>query len=75
MEATPVVLPGQEGEATGRTDSRGTVPVGEGHALGRQAVQVRGLDLCLGIAIGNAGHPHVVGVENDHIGSFGRLTR
>ena len=74
VEAAPVVLSSQESEPARRADSRRTVPVGEGHALGGQAVQVRGLDLCLGIPIGNVGHPHVVGVENDHVRSFGRLT-
>ena len=47
VEATPVVLPGQKSKATGRTDSRGTVPIGEGHSLRCQSVEVGCLDLCL----------------------------
>ena len=74
VEAAPVVLSGQEREPARRADSGGTVPVGEGHAPGGQTIQVRGLYLRLGVAVGHVGHPHVVGVENDHVGSFGRLT-
>ena len=51
-------------------DPRRTMPVHERHALRRQLIEVRGLDLRVLVAVGNVGDPHVIRVEDDHVGAL-----
>jgi len=45
VEASPMVLPGQQGKTARRADARRTMPIGKAHALLSQSIQIRGRNL------------------------------
>lgn len=68
------VLAGHQHAARRRADSAAGVAIGESHALGRQAIDVRRLDLLLAVAA-EVVHPKVVGHDEDEVGRLWRLGR
>ena len=67
MKAAPVVLTGEEREAAGGADSGGAMSVGKAHSPTGETVDIRSLDLGFGVPVGNIGHAHVIGVEDDDV--------
>ena len=72
VKLAPVKPPGQERVAARGADARGTVRVGETHALAREAVEIWGGYLRPGILNTEVAVAHVVGVEDNDVGAFGR---
>ena len=66
----PGVFTGQHGIARGRTGRRGGMGIGKAHPLGRQPVDIRGLDLGRPVAA-DVAIAEIVRIDNHHIGTFG----
>ena len=66
----PAVAPGEHGVAAGRAHAGGSVGVGEAHALGGEAVQVRRGDPRFGVVAARVPVAEVIGQDEDDVRLF-----